>query len=309
MTKPRVSVITPTYNGSAWLPETLGCVFAQTFQDFEVIVIDDGSKESIEACLPSEPRLRYIRQDNAGTSAARNRALAVAKGEFIAFLDHDDKWHAEKLEKQVSLLDRHPEVGFVFCDYASFGSATPRPNGFTRGILSKIAVREPEPGVFLIEEKEIFKRLLGDLFVQIPSTWMIRHELLKDIGGFEPALRRGAEDWHVALRLAEKCQFAYLNHALTMRREYPQSLSASSNSQVEMLRALNLLREKGKISPDARSEVFRMRREYARNLARVDLLENRPEEARKKLFMALEHSSPLLRSTWTDIFHLMKSWF
>lgn len=307
MIDPRVSVIIPTYNGSAWLPETIASVTAQSFKNFEIILVDDGSSEAVRQSLPTEPRLRFLRQENAGTSAARNLALANAKGEFIAFLDHDDLWKPEKLEKQVNLLDKYPEIGFTFCDYESFGSETLRPNGFLRGTLSTVVVSEPETGVCLIEDSELFNRLLKDLFVQIPSTWMVRRQLLISSGGFDPILRRGSEDWHLALRLAEICQFAFHRHAMTKRREFPQSLSARSNSDEEMLRALNSLWNKGKISPEARKRVFQLRRQYARNLARLDLQAGKREAAREKIFIALEKCSLLKPTTWTDTYYLMKS--
>lgn len=307
MTDPRVSVIIPTYNGSAWLPETIASVTAQSFQSFEIILVDDGSSEPVRQSLPAEPRLRFLHQKNAGTSVARNLALANAKGDLIAFLDHDDLWKPEKLERQVDLLDRYPEIGFTFCDYESFGSESLRPNGFLRGTLSTVVVSEPEPGICLIEDSEIFNRLLKDLFVQIPSTWMVRRQLLINSGGFEPTLRRGSEDWHLALRLAEICQFAFHRHAMTKRREFPQSLSARSNSNEEMLRALNSLWDIGKISPEAHKRVFQLRRQYARNLARLDLRAAKREAAREKLFIALEKCSVLKPDTWADIYYLMKS--
>lgn len=309
MTNPRVSVVTPTYNGSSWLAETIASVTSQTFQDFEIIIVDDGSTEPVQHCLPKDSRIIFCRQDNAGTSASRNKALHLARGELIAFLDHDDKWLPEKLEKQLDLLDRYPQIGFVFCDYISFGTDEKRPNGFSRGTLSKLPFIEPETGIFLLNNGDIFDFLLDDLFVQIPSTWMVRSDLLRTVGGFDPLLRRGGEDLHLALRLSEKCNFAFHQDAMTMRREFPQSLSALSNWQVEMLLVLNLLWENGDLSNTAKSKVFAKRREFARNLARLDIDAGLNKEAQRKILMALEGCSPFHKSTLVSIFYLLKTVF
>src|SRR5215212_5269413 len=104
---PSVSVVIPAYNVAPYIPETLNSVFAQTFTEFEVIVVDDGSPDGEElerALKPYLDRVRYVRQENRGAGAARNRGVREARGEFIAFLDSDDLWMPEYLEKQVRFL-------------------------------------------------------------------------------------------------------------------------------------------------------------------------------------------------------------
>mgnify|MGYP001236536432 CR=1 FL=1 len=307
MRYPRISVIIPTYNGDTWIAETIESVIKQTFQDFEIIVVDDGSPTPVARFLDFDPRIHIVRQENAGTSAARNLALTNAKGEFVAFLDHDDLWTPEKLQRQVDLFSNHPEIGFVFCDYESFGSEALRPNGFLRGTLNKVAAVEVDPEVFLIKESNLFKWLLKDLFVQIPSTWMIRRQLLLDSGGFNPALRRGTEDWHLALRLSERCHFAFHRRTMVKRREFPQSLSATSNSDEEMLRALNLLCNTEELSPGSHQIAFEMRREFARNLARLDFKAGHYKESREKISIALERCALSNPATWKDIYISLRS--
>lgn len=111
----RVSVIIPTYNRPEYLRQAVASVLAQTFPDLEVIVVDDGSGGETAAMMAafSDPRVQYIYQENAGRSAARNRGMAAARGEFIALLDDDDLYLPHKLAVQVAFLDSHPDTGLV----------------------------------------------------------------------------------------------------------------------------------------------------------------------------------------------------
>src|SRR5438034_6092600 len=112
----RVSVVIPTYCHQDTIIDTLKSVFLQTFQDFEVIVVNDGSPDEtaqLVAPLAAVGRIRYLEQSNQGQAAARNRGLEEATGEFISFLDDDDLWPADKLEWQVSYLERNPSIAAV----------------------------------------------------------------------------------------------------------------------------------------------------------------------------------------------------
>jgi glycosyltransferase involved in cell wall biosynthesis len=107
--RPMVSVVIPTYNQPAFLHEALRSVFAQTFRDYEVVVINDGSTDDTAAQLAQYAgRIRLITQDNQGIGRARNRGMDEARGRYIAFLDHDDLWHPQKLETQVAFMQDHP---------------------------------------------------------------------------------------------------------------------------------------------------------------------------------------------------------
>ena len=114
MHKPRISVIIPTYNSAVFLPEAVESVLSQTFLPQEVIVVDDGSTDNTEDVLePFRRRIHYIRQENQGPAVARNRGIAEAKGDLIAFLDADDVWVPEKTEIQVKVLRENPRIGLV----------------------------------------------------------------------------------------------------------------------------------------------------------------------------------------------------
>ncbi|HEY1092631.1 MAG TPA: glycosyltransferase family A protein, partial [Burkholderiaceae bacterium] len=112
---PRVSVVIPSYNAEGFIAETLRSVLAQSFTDFEIIVVDDGSSDRTPE-IAEALGVRVLRQANAGVCAARNRGLAEARGEFICFLDHDDYWYPDKLAAQIAEFERDPELGVVYTD-------------------------------------------------------------------------------------------------------------------------------------------------------------------------------------------------
>ncbi len=113
-----VSVIIPTYNRASLLVETVESALRQTYRDREIIVVDDGSTDDTEERMQKySGRIIYIKQQNAGVNAARNHALGIAKGKYIALLDNDDLWFENKLDLQVKLLDRYLDTGFVFSDF------------------------------------------------------------------------------------------------------------------------------------------------------------------------------------------------
>lgn len=112
---PRVSVIIPTYNRAHLIQRALDSLLQQTFQDFEILIIDDGSSDHTRAALaPYAGRIRYVYQQNAGVSAARNHGIRLAQGELLAFLDSDDLVLPDKLAFQVAYLDQHPEIDIVY---------------------------------------------------------------------------------------------------------------------------------------------------------------------------------------------------
>src|SRR3989338_9975584 len=112
---PLVSVVIPTYNGSRFIKETIQSVLDQTYTNIEAIIVDDGSKDNTPDIVKSinDSRIIYIRQENAGVSMARNNGINISKGEYIAFLDHDDVWLPCKLERQLLLFKENPVIAMV----------------------------------------------------------------------------------------------------------------------------------------------------------------------------------------------------
>ena len=117
---PRVSVLIPTYNYGPFLSEALESVLAQTYTDYEILVLDDGSVDHTAQVAAAYPQVRYLYQENAGIAATRNRLIRQSQGELVAFLDADDLWEPEKLEQQVRYLDTHPQCALVFTRVRSF---------------------------------------------------------------------------------------------------------------------------------------------------------------------------------------------
>lgn len=212
MSAPRVSVVMAAFNAAATLPETLAGIEAQGYGDFELIVVDDGSSDAtpqvLERHAAASSRLRWERQANAGVAAARTRALALARGELVAFVDADDLWSPRKLARQVPLFDR-PEVGLVYCDVRDLlpGGAAPQ---------SWFQAKAPARG-------EVLARLFAGNFICTSSVVVRKAELLA-AGGFDPAMRFN-EDYDLWLRLADRVEFDYVDEVLVGKRALASSLT------------------------------------------------------------------------------------
>ncbi len=206
---PRVSVIIPTYNRRDLVQLTIDSALAQTFTDSEIIVVDDGSTDNTGEMLRAryDSQIRYEYQTNQGESAARNRALQLAQGEYIALLDSDDLWFPDKIEKEVRRLDAEPQAGLVFCEAWLIDAAGER-----------LADRPEGQGVTpddLSLEKMVFVNQIGG-----PSTTLIRRSTLDAVGGFDSEIRFG-EDWDVWLQMLVRCyHVAYLPEPLTCIRRH-----------------------------------------------------------------------------------------
>ncbi|HEY3580949.1 MAG TPA: glycosyltransferase family 2 protein [Pyrinomonadaceae bacterium] len=227
LTSPRVSVIIPAYNAAEFINETLDSVFAQTFSDFEVIVVNDGSPdtEDLERALKRYPeKLRYIKQENQGAAAARNTGIRAASGEFVAFLDADDTWLPTFLQKQLELLQR-TRADFVYADALLTGNSP----------LSGRTFMEVQPSRGDVTAAS----LLAVQVTVLTSTVLARKQPIIDVGMFDVTLRRG-HDFELWLRLAKhNIRFAYQHEILAHHRILETGLSGGVISQLE--RTLSVL--------------------------------------------------------------------
>jgi len=200
----RVTVVIPLYNARDVILQTVRSVLGQTWRDFELLVVDDGSTDGAGDLLKGlDPRIRYLRQENAGVAAARNRGIAEAQGDAIALLDHDDLWHPAKLERQVTVLDARPEVGMVITDVMHIDRS-----GKPMGIVG--AGYNPS---------EDFARLFVQGYVPTPSAAIIRKKVLDTVGGFDEAFgSAGMDDHDLWPRIAAACAIANIAEPLTFHR-------------------------------------------------------------------------------------------
>jgi len=218
--RPAVSVVIPTFQRRARVARALESVRAQTFRDYEVIVVDDGSTDGTdEAIAAMGAGIRYLRQENQGSSAARNAGIALANGDLVAFLDSDDRWLPRHLELTTAVFARHPEA--VLC------STSPR---------FEIGGRQPPADATLVDA---LPALLVENVVGHPSSITVRREALAATGGFDPRFRM-MEGWEHWLRLAAVGRFAYLQHETIVYAPTPTSITRKGGENGEYLRSLEM---------------------------------------------------------------------
>lgn len=173
MADPLVSVVIPAYEGERFLAEALHSVAAQSHRRVETIVVDDGSPDRSAEIAAEQPGVRVLRQPRGGVAAARNAGVKAASGELIAFLDQDDVWTPDKLERQVATLSAHPEIELVLCHIQTvLMPDTSRPSWLEPSWLT-----DPQPAF-------------------IPSTWLMRRETFERVGPFDVGYRIACDgDW------------------------------------------------------------------------------------------------------------------
>lgn len=244
---PEVSVVIPAFNRAHTIEAAIGSVLAQTFQNFEILVVDDGSTDGtadVVAAIKDE-RIRLIgRGDNKGAGAARNAGAGHSLGRWIAFQDSDDLWLPDKLSLQVERLESHPPVAAVYCGLVVVEPALATEPG-------RAEVRYVPAGGSAYVEGNIFDQLLQENIVGTP-TLVVRRELFQELGGFDTGLR-ALEDWDLALRIAAAGPVGFIDHPLVVQRYSPNSVSRDRRHHCE-----SLIRILGKYA-----EAYRVRPEYA----------------------------------------------
>ncbi|HEV2881253.1 MAG TPA: glycosyltransferase family A protein [Pyrinomonadaceae bacterium] len=211
---PAVSVIVPAYNVSRYIADTLDSVFAQTFDGYEIIVVNDGAPdtEELERVLePYRERIIYLKQENRGPSAARNTGIRAARAPLVGLLDGDDLWEPEFLSVMLDELERDASIGVLYCDAIYFGDSLEAGRSFME--------LNPSTG------EVTFERLLAQE-CNITSSVVARRELLERAGLFDEGLR-SSEDFDLWLRVLKAGgRVAYLRQPLLRYRRHRASLSA-----------------------------------------------------------------------------------
>jgi glycosyltransferase involved in cell wall biosynthesis len=222
-----VSVIIPAYNSAAYLGEAIRSVLAQTYPKIEILVVDDGSTDDTPRALePFGERVRLFRQERAGPSAARNRGILNARGNFIAFLDADDVWRPDKLARQVEMMNRHPEVVLCYTDFSRGPDGQPTDE-------SQLKHYE-HPGL-----GDAFCALLRNNFLVTPAV-VVRRDILATSGLFDPWLR-GSEDLELWLRLAHLGKFACVDEVLVGVRRNEANTTKTLEFVRHQVRATRLM--------------------------------------------------------------------
>lgn len=221
-----VSVIMPAYNAAKYITASIDSVLAQTYTNWELVIVNDGSVDNTEEVVRPylhDPRIVHLQQPNGGISRARNNGVAKARGEYIAFLDSDDLALPRRLAEQVAFLDAYPTYGLVYSRFVSFYDDHP-------------------DVVFRYQRAQytgnVLKPLLYHSFI-CPSTVMIKKNVFQSVGGFNADFR-DAEDWDLWRRLAYRgVLFGAISEPLVKTRLHADSLSGFHN-QVRM-KKMNLI--------------------------------------------------------------------
>lgn len=224
MSAPRVSIVLPLYNGAAFVAETLATVTAQTMQDAELLIVDDGSTdESAEivarTCRASSSAIlrsvRVLSQTNQGVAAARNAGIAAARAEWIAFLDQDDLWLPPKLAIQIAAVRQHPDAHWHYSAFTRFyadGRRIPKRDGCN-------------------DRLQTLRRLInGTLFIP-PATALVRATTCRAVGGFDSAIIP-SDDWDFFLKLAERHAVVYTPACLVQFRSHPGSTGKRQRARI-----------------------------------------------------------------------------
>jgi glycosyltransferase involved in cell wall biosynthesis len=233
---PIVSVIIPTYNRGNIISKAIDSVLSQTYAHHEIIVVDDGSTDKTQETLrPYLHKIKYLYQENKGVSAARNTGIHNSKGEWIAFLDSDDRWLPEKLRRQIEIVNNSTiELGCVICNMEfnphagkisnSFQSACFNPSS-TKGICQNMT------------------SILLTRFIMFNQGVLIKKRILDKIGGFNERLKI-LEDYDLALKLSFLCNFGYESTPLVIyQRDTKNSLSSNIDSIEETKQIINILED------------------------------------------------------------------
>lgn len=278
--KPIVSVIIPTYNASLFIAETISSILSQSMPEFEIIIVDDGSTDNtlkiVQDLARIDKRIRYFIQERSGVSVARNRGIKESVGRYIAFIDHDDLWMPQKLEKQLAIFNKDSQLGLIF-SRASIMMA----NGESTGLVG---------GIARFHRGYIFRELFSEHFVPI-STVLIRRDVFDGLDEWFDKTMEMAEEVDLFLRIAYNWKIDYSGEILAKWRMHPNNDSRLRRSLLikDYKRIIDRLKEK---IPDFekkyKKEIFKKQRWIATTEIEVLLSENNKKLAIKKLPLFLK---------------------
>ncbi len=259
---PLVSVVVPAYGVTAYIAEALDSVLAQTFTDYEIIVVNDGSPDTAElerVLAPYRGRIVYLTHENRGLAGARNTAIRAARGRWIGLLDGDDAWEPDFLASQVAILEKDPSLAVLYADARVFGN-------------SPIAGRTIMEGCPSRGEITFEKLVSRESTVVLPAT-MVRRDAVVNAGMFDESLRR-TEDIDMWLRiLLEGGRIGYQCRVLARYRRRPGNLSSDETAMIDSyLRVLEKIRRHPALTP---GQLHTVQRQIVHERARLNLAKAR----------------------------------
>jgi glycosyltransferase involved in cell wall biosynthesis len=224
MANPLVSVIIPTYKRRDYLKLTLQSVLNQTFNDFEIIVVDDGTPndDNFFLCQTFE-KVKYIKIENSGGPAKpRNVGIREARGKYIAFVDDDDLWLPHKLEKQLTILENNPDFGLVHncCQVID-----------ENGIEKKEIIGRP--GSLDVKHGDVSMRMMGNWTIMMPTP-LVKVEVIDKVGFFNEKIPSALEDVEFWTRCSFVTRFYYLDEALVQYRVHSTNISSNASKYLEL---------------------------------------------------------------------------
>jgi GT2 family glycosyltransferase len=280
---PSVSVVIPAYRAAPYIAEALGSVLSQTFTDYEIVVVNDGSPDTSEleqALEPYRSRIVYLVQENLGPSAARNRGIRAARADWVAFLDADDAWEADFLDSQMAVLRQDPSIDLLYADTRFVGNS----------IVAGRSAMEFCPSTGEVT----FQKLVQCECTVFLHTTVVRREVLLRAGLFDTALRH-SEDLHLWLRIAKQGgRIAYQRRVLARYRRHGDSLSADGIAMREgYLRVLEEIRNTLGLTAEEMAvvdqQIVSQRADWQLQRARREFRAGRFSEARGLLQQANSH--------------------
>jgi len=222
ITTPKVSVIIPTFNRANYITQCIDSVFNQTFQDFEIIVTDDGSTDDTKEVLkPYFDKIKYIYKENGGCASARNCGINNSAGEYLTFLDSDDLFEIRKLETQVPILEENIDVGFVYSDSLMFFEDSDLKERLVH------AMRIKDHGINFAKQFFPYPKLY------MPTT-LIRKRCIESVGQFDEELRHN-EDTDLLIRIALNWEVKFSEYPSAKIRHHP---GRKSLDRIEIYRCL-----------------------------------------------------------------------
>ncbi|MFO7899046.1 MAG: glycosyltransferase family A protein [Planctomycetota bacterium] len=291
-TRPRVSAVIPAYNAERFVAEAVDSALAQTHPNVEVVVVDDGSTDGTPDVLErydDDPRVRVLRQEHAGPAAARNRAIAEASGEYVAFLDADDLWEPAKTQKQLALFREREDLGLVYC----LGRNRMLDDA---GRWAEDAHRDRLSASRTYHRGRVFRAVVEEVFILLPAV-MVPRRVLDRVGGFSPDLAT-AEDRHLYARIAHESPIDYVAERLVVIRRHGANISWDPGREPQ---TLDFLRKIAAEFPECSLDrAGWMRAAYARTARRSGfdaLYAGRTAQARRELWQACRYRPGRL-SNW-----------